>query len=368
MNSPKSRLLTRLDAALARSRQPVTAACLRAERAGHLARKGRIGEARTALAALHDQFRSQPVAAVSVWLCIAEGWMLHAGGELDESRDKLKRAQALSAASGMNALHALASAWLAHLDHAADESDAMLRNLSLALGLAATDHHAARARACMVMALAYHAAGRFDRAQPWYVRSREHASAEGDEVSLSTLNHNLCTHRADQAMQAAVFGGDALDHARQALAGADATANFDAWVGAASPDALGALQRAGIASVQGQYGDALALYEGRFSVDGLRSFARHGCRYLADAAWCRWHLGDSEGAARDARSVAAVIDASTRLDDRAVAHGRLAVLFRMLGDAAAGDAHDGWAQRHWSAHREQQAALVCALDTASLCP
>ena len=78
MKAPQSRLLARLDGALARTRHPVEAACLRAERAGFLARLGHLDAARAAAQALHAQFDTQPHAAVSSWLCLVDGWVLHA--------------------------------------------------------------------------------------------------------------------------------------------------------------------------------------------------------------------------------------------------------------------------------------------------
>jgi hypothetical protein len=368
MKLPQSRLLARLDAALARSRHPVEAACLRAERAGFLARLGHFDEARAVLGSLHAQFDPQPQAAVSAWLCMAEGWMLHFGSLSSGARDKMKRAQALSAAAGLVPLQALSSAWLAHMDYLADDADEMLRNLALALKLAAPDHHSARARACMVVALSYDFGERLDRAQLWYVRAREHANADGDETTLSALNYNITGHRAHHAVQAAMFGGDAQDQARQALAGAEATGNFDAWVGTLSLDALVPMQRAALASVQRQYGEALALYEKHFDAAGRQGLARLAAKHLADMAWCRWHLGDTAGARRDAQAAVDSMAATTQADDRAVAHARLAALFKLLDDEAAAARHAALGRDEWAAHRRFQAAWVDALEAAQLHP
>jgi hypothetical protein len=170
---PQSRLLARLDAALAKSRHPIESACLRAERAGFLARHGHFEEAQAEFNALHALFDHQPNPSVSAWLCIAEGWLLHFSSLSAAARDKMKRAQALSAATKMTRLHALSSAWLAQMDYTVNDIDSLVRNVSLALQLAAPDEHAARARASMVVAISYDFAERLDRAQPWYARARE---------------------------------------------------------------------------------------------------------------------------------------------------------------------------------------------------
>lgn len=368
MRIPQSRLLARLDAALARSRHPIETACLRAERAGFLARLGHFDEARAVIGSLHAQFDPHPHAGVSAWLCMAEGWMLHFGSMGAGARDKMKRSQALSAAAGLVPLQALASAWLAHMDYLADDVEEMLKNVALALKLAAADHHSARARACMVVALSYDFGERADLAQPWYLRAREHANAEGDETTLSALNYNISGHRAHHAMQAALFGGDVHDRARSALAGFEATGNFDAWVGSLSLDTLMPMQRAGLASVQGRFGEALALYERHFDAASRQGQARLAAKHLADMAWCRWHLGDVAGARRDAQSAVDCIDTTTQMDDRAVAHARLAALFNLLDDPEAASLHAAQGRECWARHRRFQAAWVAAVEAAGLKP
>ena len=368
MKSPKSRLLARLDAALAKTRHPVDQACLRAERAGFLARLGHFDEARAVIASLHGQFDHHPHPAVSAWLSMAEGWMLHFGSMSSGARDKLKRAQALSTAAGLTQLQALSSAWLAHMDYLASDTDAMVRNVSLALKLASADNHGALARASMVVALAYDFAGRVDRAQPWYIRVREHATIDGDDTTLSALNYNLSGHRVHHAMEAAIFGGDALEWARQASVTTEATGNFDAWVGTLALDALVPMQRACLASIQGQYGEALVLYEKHIDDARRQGLGRLASNYLADMAWCRWHLGDAAGARRDTEAAAEGIDPSMHADDRAMAHGRLAALFKLLDDSDAAQRHAALSRECLSVHRKVQAALIEALQAAALHP
>ncbi len=364
--SPKSRLLARLDTALAKARHPLEQACLRAERAGFLARLGHFDEARAVIASLHTQFDPHPVAAVSARLCLAEGWMLHFGSLSADARDKMKRAQALSAASGLAHEHALSSAWLAHMDYMADDIDAMVRNVSLALRVAEPQDHAARARACMVVALAYDFAERADRAQHWYIRAREHATADGDETALSALNFNISSHHVHRVAQSAVLGGDSQVCARHAAAVSEAAANFDAWVGALSLDALVPMQQATIALIQGRHAEALDLYQRHFDDACRQGMSRLSARYLADMAWCRWHLGDAHGAARDAAQAAERIDAAMQPDDKAVAHARLAALYRLLGDEAAAAHHASVGRDDWGVHRHAQAAIVAALEAAHL--
>lgn len=368
MKLPKSRLLSRIDAALARTRHPVEGACLRAERAGFLARLGHFERAKADIAALHAQFDANPHPAVSAWLALTEGWLLHYTNLSEGARDKMKRAQALSAAAGLLPVHALSSAWLAQMDYQADDIGEMLRNVSLALKNAGPGEHGARSRACMVIALGYHFCERMDLAQPWYARAREHATQDGDETTLSALNYNISSHRAHQALQAAVFGGDALGDARQATVGYESSLNLDEWIGAQSLHAVVPVQRASLASVQGQYAQAIALYDRHMDDARQQGLARMAPVWLADMAWCRWHVDDTAGARCAAQDAASAIDDSMHLDDRATAHGRLAQVWRLLGEQASADLHATQASEHRERHRDLQRKMLEQMADAQLNP
>ena len=139
-------------------------------------------------------------------------------------------------------------------------------------------------------------------------------------------------------------------------------------LGYASLDALVPMQRAGMATVQGQYGEALALYERHIDAACRQGLGRLAAKYLADVAWCRWHLGDTSGALRDAQAAAESMDATTQMDDRAVAHARLAALYTLLDDPDAAARHAAQGRDDWAAHRRFQSVWVDALDAAHLHP
>ena len=103
-----SRLLTRLDAAIAAANHPVKADCLRAERAGYLARVGRLDEARQTLSSLHMQYASHPNALMSAWLAL-DGLLSDYSDSNQMARDKMRRATPLSGAA-RSCTHAMAAA------------------------------------------------------------------------------------------------------------------------------------------------------------------------------------------------------------------------------------------------------------------
>lgn len=366
MKAIGSRLLARLEAARATARDPIERACLRAEHAGHRARQGHLDEAGVELRALHAQFEGQPHPAVSAWLCLAEGWMAHSGRSDASAHDRIKRAHALSVAAGLTKLQALSAAWLAQLDYAHRQLDAMALHTVEALRLAGPADHAARARASLVAAQAYEFAERPDLAQPWYGRARDQAQLDGDDQTLGALIHDMAWYSAIHALQTAIFGGDARESARHALARVEAAENFDAWAGGGAPHARLPMLRALIASVQGDFAQALVHHERQRTDRERRGPGQLAADVLADRAWCRWHAGDADAAAIDADAALAHLDAPMHDDTLAVAHGRLAQLFGLMERHEAGEVQRRIADAAWARHRGQQQHVIEALDLAGL--
>jgi len=90
--------------------------------------------------------------------------------------------------------------------------------------------------------------------------------------------------------------------------------------------------RAQIRVALGEFGDALGLLEVNLEAAVREGMGRLKADLMADIAWCRVNLGQSEAAKRDAVAAEALIDPAGQFDDRAMAHGRLAQVFAALGE------------------------------------
>lgn len=360
----KSRLLNNLDTAIAAATQPVQADCLRAERAGLLARQGQMAEARAVLSALQVQYTRQPNVSVSAWLSLAEGFVSYFSDLNRGARDKISRAYALGTAARDTRLRALSAAWIAHIDYVDHDMEAMARRIGECFELAEPEHHAARARACLVVAQAYHYGGRFDSAQPWYAKARQHANTEGDEAMLSAVMHNMAGLLANESRQTVLRGVEDDAVTRRAMLGVESTGNFDALVGTGSLDALVPLLRAQVSSLQGRWADAVSLYEAHFSDGLLQGLDRMRAFLGADLAWCRLQLGQTEGALKDALAADVAASHDRDVDDRAAAHSRLAQVFAQLGQAQSAARHKAQADIDWRTHERDQALVVSLMDKA----
>jgi hypothetical protein len=358
------RLVARLDEAIARERNPLNRACLQAERAGFLARQGQLAAARVVVSQLKQQFGSQPQAELSAWLALVEGLIDHYDHLGPSARDRMQRAHALSAAPTLAAVHTLAAAWLAHLEYIGDDMASMVRHVREALTGADAQHHSARSRATLVVAEAYHHAGRVETADRWYARSRQHAQADGDQAHLSALMHNRAWLSASALRTQALFGDTgAVSGLAPALLGAESVAHLDTVIGTASLGALLPMLRAQIFVLAGRCAEAGDLLAAHFDAAMHQGLAGQRAPLLADWAWCAWSAGDAAAAERDADAAQAALG-DCDLDDRALTQARLAQVWAALGQAdRAGTAREH-AQSDLAAHRAAQARLSALLDEA----
>ncbi len=359
-----SRLLRRLDAAIAAAGSPVEAACLGAERVVVLARRGQLDQARVELDQVRQRFGRASHPAVTGWLCLAEGLLNHFGDLSGTDVDRLQRAHALAGAARLQPLRALAAAWLAHAYYVQSDDAQMVRLLVEALQSAAADHHSARARACVVAGRAYHLAGQTEAARTFYARAREHATAEGDDATLSAILHDMALHRVRQVQLAELLEPAATADARQALLAVDSWTHFDRGAGTAPQEAVAAMLRAQVLVSLARFDEAGALHDQHLGAALAQGMARREAPLQADMAWCRLQLGFGDAARTLARDADAALLGSVDADDRALAHARLAHVFDALGLPAAAAQHRGQAQIQWQRWQVQCAGIVRLLDDA----
>ena len=138
-----SRLLTQLAARIAATRDPVEAACLRAQRGIYLARQGKYGEAQAIVDAIRAEFGARPNAEVTAWISLVEALIHFYSQPGPKALDRLRRAHALSRAMNHPVLVPLCAAWLAHIEFNANRMEPMLQYAVEALRLAQPTHHAA---------------------------------------------------------------------------------------------------------------------------------------------------------------------------------------------------------------------------------
>jgi tetratricopeptide (TPR) repeat protein len=351
----KSRLLANLDNKIEAATDRLTIDCLLAERVCYLARRGGASdEVLETIKELRERYAPNPNARVSAWLSLAEGLQIHFFNMGEQARDRIHRAYALSTAAGMDQMRALSASWLAHMDYQRLDMYGMSKRIVEALTLANVANHAARSRANLVVALAYHLARRIELALPWYSRARDHASTEGDDVTLSALMHNMAWLRGANMCQSVLCGEDLTRDGEHALLSIESTMQFDTLIGGKSLGTLGPLLRAQLMSLTERYEAALEIYERHLQKGIEEGMGRLYGSLIADQAWCRLKLGKVSEAKSDVLIAEQHIDPNGQHDDRALIHSRLEKLYRALGDVDNSTRHSNAASDEWRAHREFQ--------------
>jgi tetratricopeptide (TPR) repeat protein len=357
-----SRLVERLDGAITGSTEPLRREYLKAERAGALARLGLLADARFALSGLRSQNQRHRDPLLAAWIHLVEGQIDHFDTIAPQACEKFQRAFDAAAAIGHAPMQALASAWLANCAFNASDLPALTRHVTHALSLSEPEQHAALARVSLVLADAYRCAGDDTSSQTWYLRSRAHASADGDSSMISVMLHNISSMRSGQIALADAFGRANVDQARKALLEAESTANYDWGTGVASLSAFVPVIRAQFLAVLGRFDEAARLFNEHLDRASQEGMAHREPRLLADRAWCHVRLGQVAQALADTAAAEAGAASQRDADDRAATYARLARIHRHGGQGDIADALQQRADEALAEHEADQAHTRAALD------
>lgn len=353
-----SRLLTQLASRIAAARDPVEAACLRAQRGIYLARQGNQAEAQAIVEAIRGEFGTQPHAEVTAWISLLEAVIHFFTQPGPKALDRLRRAHALSRAMNHPVLVPLCAAWLAHIEFNANRMEPMLQYAAEALRLAQPDHHAALARVSLVIADAFHFAGRFDLAKPWYAAVRQHALAEGDDAMISAMLHNVAAFRANEVRLADAFGEPVVNELHRALMETESIKNYDLGIGTLSMTLLIPLMQAQLLATNGQFGEALEIFDQVLERDSPENLDRRKACFYADRAWCHLRLEQRELALVNVERALQCAESPADPDDSAAMHARVARVLDSLGQSERALEHDHKSVAHRRRHQEVQASLL----------
>ena len=298
---------------------------------------------------------------VTAWISLVEALIHFYSQPGPKALDRLRRAHALSRAINHPVLVPLCAAWLAHVEFNANRMEPMLQYAVEALRLAQPTHHAALARVSLVIADAFHFAGRFDLAKDWYAAVREHALADGDDAMISAMLHNVAAFRASKTRLTDSFGAADMNEAARAMMEAESTGNFDTGIGTASLSWFVPLLRAQLLTVEGRYEEALELFSSNIASAGSQGVARLLVSFLADSAWCKFELGQSSAALEDAYSCIGVANDDCDPDDLAASLARIAPILESHGMLEEAARLRERSRRSLAEHTGVQSALLVTL-------
>ena len=348
MTITPSRMLTRLDADIAAAAAPVAADCLRAERAAYLARQGNLAEAAEALEAIRRRHVMRPNAAVSAWVSLAEGILMHFTDMNPRARDKVLRAYALSTAAGLGPIRANCAAWMAHLEYARLNIDLLAEYAAKALELGDLGVRAATSRVCLVVGQSLHLAGSRKSAEPWYKRTRQIALFDGDDSTLTALSHNMAWLYLSDFRKSTLTQNETLGDYSLARLGTDSYTALVQLLGDDSFSKLLPTLQAQLLSLSGQFEGALQLYEGCLRGDSIEEVGRFRANLVADFAWCHSRCGNHDRALELASEAARSVDISTQIDEVAATYSLLRRVYEKSDSAYESRVYSTKASEAWS--------------------
>lgn len=364
-----SRLIDSLDRAIANELAPYPRECLKAERAAALARQGLLGEARAALTGLRSQNRRYRKPLLQAWVQFVEGLVDHFDSMDRGARDKFVAARAQAAVAGHRRLQGLASAWIANCDFNRRDYGSMRGAMAQALAFAAEDDHGTLARVTLVRADASRYGGLGDEVVlPLYTEVHRHCVADGDTAMISAMLHNRALLQTTLLVLDEVFGAPRQEEQLRTLKELESTGNLDRGLGNDALNFKVPLLRAELCIALQRWGEAVALFDMHVDRLGTQYAKRLTATYLAHRAWGLWQLEARHKALDEAEQAAGLIRADADFDDQAIAHGRLAMLFKVAGQDERARSHQRAAEVALGQFRQDQAQLVASLQALEARP
>lgn len=359
----KSRFLTHLDEDIAAASDKVTRRCLMAERAAYLARLGEIAEARRELGGVQCENSKEPNIRVSIISNIADGLCHYYENMSPEANDRYQRARAIAVASKQFDLQARVESLLALLEYGAHRFEELFASLEVAAERALYSDKQTLCRICMLAGQALHLANRFDLALDWYQQARYYANECLDDASVSAILHNMASIWAVNCRNSQLGGIATKDDPHMARVGAASTSNYDKIVGSSVLSVLTPLMKAQLRSLEGEYTEALAIYDEYLPSLNLKALGGWQAWLLADMAWCNIKLGDSNLARLRFAQCSAGINASYHLDDRGAIFSRLSEGMVILNEIELAKSYKVEAINAWDSFIVLQ-NRICVLATA----
>jgi len=291
---------------------------------------------------------------------LAEGVLHYFQVKTKESYDRIQRAYGLAIALKNDSALPTCAAWMAHLEFDKCAYEKMANHVEEAFTRSTENDHQAKARASLVLACAYHLAGSYPLARPWYEAARLHAAAEGDDATLSAMLFNVATLRASNVRLDDTFGIESVSEIHRAGMEASSAENYDDAIGSASLDFLGLMLRGQILTINKKYLEALRYFE---TIDFSKLQDRMIPTIEVDRAWCMANIGKMQEASQAITRIESMTASISEADDLAYIRSRLSQISHACGDFEREARFRASAQLALADHRDFQQSLLKILES-----
>lgn len=322
-----SRLLATLNEQAENTTDPLVWARTVCRAAAHYARHGMSFQALKAIGVVRDHYGINLDPEVASWLMLAEGVLHYFAVNTKDAYDRIRRAYGLAVALQNESALPICAAWMALVEFHDGEYTKMSSHLEEALTTARADDHPAHARACLVLADAYHLSGSYSLARPWYERARLRSADDGDNATLSAMLYNVAAIRAANARLDDTFGVESPAEKHRAGMEIASSRHYDHAIDSHGLDFLSLLLRGLVKTLSRNFDEALNLYR---EVEKSKLQPQMLSPMYADMAWCLVNTGKFEDGIRHMQLA---IDSANHLyesDDRAYVNSRISQVLKLL--------------------------------------
>ena len=357
-----ARLLKDLDDRAALAQDDAERLIIRAERAGVLARLGRIPAARGELADLR-RINSAYHARLSAWILFAEGLIDHFESMSPTAQDRFQRAYAISASIGDSRLRSESAAWIAHYEYAFGEIPRAFAKALDAIAHSSDSDHSARVRAHLVLGDCHNSCEMRTEAHFQYAKARWHAAEIGDIAMQSVVLYNQAADDLARLSLAHAVGVQSSVDVRSVELMVGSVTNLDRGAGLASLPTSVSVLHAQLAVAKEEWQDGLNLYDKHLEAACAEGHKRMRAKFLSERALCAAILGEPVRAKSDVEASKASILPQANPDDLAIINGRIAATMLALGDSASHALHSKSALGFLTEFRELQAKNAAVLQS-----
>lgn len=355
-----SRLLTTLNAQAGSTRDPVIWAKTVCRAASHFAAHGKTDEALVAIKNVRNHFGKDLHINIASWLMLAEGVLHYFHAKVPEAYDRIRRAYGLAIALRNDSAFPICAAWMAHIEFEGCKYNEMAKHLEESILTARPADHQAIARSSLILAVAYHIAGEFEKSRPWYEKARLNAAAEGDDATVSATLHNMASIRASNVRLEDTFGGDAEKETRRVSLEAASSLTYDYAIGHNGLSFLARMLEGLVLTIDGKFPEAHQVLESiaiEKVPDRLKSLV------FVDKAWCLVNIGRKIQALSVAKSAAESLNLVDEPDDLAYVNSRLRQIALACDDSSAAAIYAQIAGESLEKHRTFQQMLLVVLES-----
>lgn len=356
------RLLDDLESQARNATDRVTWARAACKIAVHRARQGQAEEAKALILRVRETFGVELHHEIASWVMLAEGVGHYFKIEVKPGWERLRRAYALAVALRTESALPWCAAWMGLIALENAKYDEMTRFLVEAFERSDEKDHHARGRASLILADTIHMSGSYQLARPWYERARRHATAEGDQATISAMLFNVAICRAANILVDDAFGEVAPSDLLRANLEVGSFTTYDFAIGAISFEESTPLVRGQLLLVGKKFPEASRLLD---CVQSAKLPKREFPLVQISRAWSYANQGLADQALELTSVAIGALRSGDDEDNLAYVYGRAKQIAELLERHEEAEKFAELGRVHLANHRASQSAtLNHALKTA----